>query len=197
MIQYKRAEFKPEEIKEDFVMEKIEPAIEDPIVVEAVIVKAEVPVTSQQLTIKTLINLVATLRIAANNAVAAHWNLRATESFLLFHKYFGKVYQQLLDHVDVVAEQLRQFEVNPPTTFQQITQSSKILESEEIETTTLPNVISKLISDAEIIKSIANEFADSDYMDISNYAANIVADVNKHIWFLKSSITTKPESIPA
>jgi starvation-inducible DNA-binding protein len=125
-------------------------------------------------------------QLKANNY---HWNVEGP-NFPQYHKFLGKLYEEVFEATDVIAEQIRALDAYAPGSF------TRFLELTDIECeVTIPTaneMMSKLIADNEKVLATLNiAFKLADTMDkqgLADFLAGRIDIHNKHGWMLKSII---------
>jgi starvation-inducible DNA-binding protein len=123
-------------------------------------------------------------QLKANNY---HWNVEGPD-FPQYHKFLGKLYEEVFDATDDIAEQIRALNAYAPGSF------TRFLELTDIEDELLiPSgleMISRLNTDNEKILTtlnlafkLANEL---DKQGLVDYLAGRIDAHNKHGWMLRS-----------
>jgi starvation-inducible DNA-binding protein len=116
-----------------------------------------------------------------------HWNIEGPD-FLQYHKFLGKLYEQIFGNTDLIAEKIRMLDAYVPGSMERFLELSDIEEA-----TTVPDAMSMLrtlSSDNDrfifhlragiVAADQANEPA------ISNFLQEILDQHQKHAWMLKS-----------
>ena len=125
-------------------------------------------------------------QLKANNY---HWNVEGP-NFPQYHKFLGKLYEEVFEATDDIAEQIRALDAYAPGSF------TRFLELTDIECeVTIPTaneMMSKLIADNEKVLATLNiAFKLADTMDkqgLADFLAGRIDIHNKHGWMLKSII---------
>jgi starvation-inducible DNA-binding protein len=111
-------------------------------------------------------------------------------NFPQYHRFLGKLYEEVFDATDDIAEQIRALDAYAPGSF------TRFLELTDIQCeTTIPSpmeMIAKLQSDNQkvldtlnVAFKLANEF---DKQGLADYLAGRIDAHNKHGWMLRSII---------
>ena len=126
-----------------------------------------------------------------------HWNVIGSD-FPQLHKFFGKLYEELHDAVDVLAEQLRQLDSFAPATLSRMVELSTIEEDEKIPTAA--NMVNNLITANEkVIDSIKDCYKMAEQLEMyahSNILQDRLSAHVKHNWMLKATAGKKSEDWP-
>ena len=118
-----------------------------------------------------------------------HWNVEGP-NFLQYHDLFGKIYEEVGDAVDAIAEQIRTLEAYAPGSFTRYQQLS-VVEDE----TTIPSalsMISKLNDDnTKLIQALTEAFKAAEeqkVVGLANFLQDRIDIHFKHGWMLKSTM---------
>lgn len=123
-------------------------------------------------------------QLKANNY---HWNVEGP-NFPQYHKFLQKLYEEVFDATDDIAEQIRSLDAYAPGSF------TRFLELTDIECeVTIPTgleMMNRLIEDNEKVLdtlNIAFKLADEfDKQGLADYLAGRIDAHNKHGWMLRS-----------
>lgn len=126
--------------------------------------------------------------IAGFVSQSAHWNVEGI-NFTQLHDLFGKVYTDLVEDIDVIAEHIRTLDEFAPTSL------ASLLESSTVKDLMSVGNPGKMIQDVyEAVEQakeafneafkIAEEEKDQGLMD---YLAGRIDVLNKHCWMLRVS----------
>ena len=111
-------------------------------------------------------------------------------NFVSDHKLLQKVYEDLQDQIDIIAELLRTMGEYMPSTLNEIIEDSEIpdinvngtadelLALVRINLTTLKGCYDELIKEAD----------SEGYLEIANYAQDRVLAINKFLWMLNATL---------
>jgi starvation-inducible DNA-binding protein len=116
-----------------------------------------------------------------------HWNVEGPD-FPQYHKFLGKLYEEVFDAVDPIAEQIRALDAYVPGSF------SRFLELTEIEDeTSVPagvEMARRLMTDNERVLATLNvafKLADQfDKQGLADFLAGRIDTHSKHQWMLRS-----------
>jgi starvation-inducible DNA-binding protein len=118
-----------------------------------------------------------------------HWNVTGP-NFPQYHKFLGKLYQEVFDSTDNIAEQIRALDAYAPGSFTRFIELTDI--EDEVNVPDSNEMITRLVSDNEKILAtlniafkLANEF---DKQGLVNFLADRIDVHNKHAWMLRSII---------
>ena len=134
-------------------------------------------------------------QVFANNFVAyfrahvAHVNTQG-RNFYSDHKLLGKIYADLQDQTDHLAELLRTVQEFMPTTLASIIESSQITDQpcDGTADSLLDDVrmdLEQLKMDHEELMTVAEE---DGHKEIANYAQDRILQLAKYIWMLESTL---------
>jgi starvation-inducible DNA-binding protein len=118
-----------------------------------------------------------------------HWNVTGPH-FSEYHKFFGELYSEVNDAVDVIAESIRTFDAFSPGSMKRFLELTTIEEANNIPDSLV--MISKLAADNErVIASItaAYELCEKHkHYAVSNMLQDRLTAHQKHGWMLRSFI---------
>ncbi|MFT5641178.1 MAG: starvation-inducible DNA-binding protein [Cyclobacteriaceae bacterium] len=131
--------------------------------------------------------LLSDLHIYYQNTRGFHWNIKGKRFFEL-HVKFEELYTEALANIDEIAERLLAIGGSPLHTFEDYLSTSNIKSlkgvSNDIETVTaIVDQLQKLITQEEMVKSMAAEIEDNETEDM------MIALINtqqKYIWMFNS-----------
>lgn len=137
----------------------------------------------------------ALLQVFYNNFTAyyrshvAHVNI-VGRNFASDHKLLQKVYEDLQDQIDTIAELLRTVDEQMPCEIQFVlnesTISTAMFEGDSIE------LLSGVRDDLETLKGIYEELMvtaeDEGHQEIANYAQDRILALAKHIWMFNATL---------
>lgn len=126
-------------------------------------------------------------QLKANNY---HWNVTGP-NFPQYHKFLGKLYQEVFASTDNIAEQIRALDAYAPGSFTRFIELTDI--EDEVNIPTSNEMISRLVIDNDkyletlnMAFKLANQF---DKQGLVNFLADRIDVHNKHAWMLRSIIT--------
>jgi starvation-inducible DNA-binding protein len=116
-----------------------------------------------------------------------HWNVEGP-NFPQYHKFFGKLYEELHDSIDPIAEEIRALNSYAPGSM------TRLLEMTEIkEQTIIPSSIAmaaELLNDNEIIlqdlQVVFDLASELNKQGLADFIAGRIDVHNKHAWMLRS-----------
>ena len=118
-----------------------------------------------------------------------HWNIESPD-FFEYHELFGKIYEEVLDHIDNFAEKIRSLDAYVPGSFSKFSVLSQIEDENSV-----PNqmeMVSVLLHDSDhmvkILKVVYDLAEQESEHGFSNFLAERMDAHKKHSWMLRSSI---------
>ena len=122
-----------------------------------------------------------------NNIHAMHWSVKAPD-FISLHAYLGELYDVTGVHLDMIAEFTRIYGMHPVNTLKGYLSKTLIQEISVTQSQDRAAGLRKMIADTITMNKIAVDCfkKTEDFPDINDYAAVMVADFGKRIWFMKS-----------
>lgn len=138
---------------------------------------------------ETLIEVFSTNFMSYIHAHIAHVNVMG-RNFVSDHKLLGKIYEDLQDQIDSIAELIRTVDEFMPHDLRSIMDTSIILDYPVVGTADdlLQGVYSDLEELCESYKKLMAEADSEGHVEISNYAQDRILAINKHCWMLKSTL---------
>ena len=120
-----------------------------------------------------------------------HWNIIGPD-FPQLHKFFGKLYEELHEAVDVLAEEIRMLDSFTPSTLGRMVELSTITEDEKIPTPqnmikNLYDTNDKVIDTVKECYKLAEEAGEYGF---SNILQDRLSAHAKHKWMLRSLMQT-------
>jgi starvation-inducible DNA-binding protein len=118
-----------------------------------------------------------------------HWNVEGIH-FAQFHELFSKIYEEVFDALDVIAEEIRAMDSHVPASFGRFAELSRI--SDEREVPEAIEMIRRLMIDNEQvllnIKTAYDAAEAAGNHGFSNLLAERQTAHRKHGWMLKSTL---------
>ena len=123
-------------------------------------------------------------QLKANNY---HWNVEGP-NFPQYHKFLGKLYEEVFGATDTIAEQIRALNAYAPGSFTRFLELTDI--EDEINIPSSIEMMNRLIADNEkvlVTLNIAFKLADElDQQGLADFLAGRINVHNKHGWMLRS-----------
>jgi starvation-inducible DNA-binding protein len=118
-----------------------------------------------------------------------HWNVEGSD-FVQYHKFLGKLYEQVFNNTDLIAEKIRMLDSYAPTTLPRMLELSDVPNTENVPSALAMLSQLKQDNDRYIIHLRAGiVLADqADEPAISNFLQEILDQHQKQAWFLSSLI---------
>ena len=120
----------------------------------------------------------------------AHANIQG-RNFYSDHKLLRKIYEDLQEQIDIIAEILRSLQAFMPDDLTDVMSMSSV--STMAISGTADDLLDEVKTDLEQLKGCYAELisvADAEeYLEISNYAQERVLALSKHIWMLDSTLS--------
>lgn len=124
--------------------------------------------------------------VMSYHAQVAHWNVMGGQSFLAYHKFFGKIYEQLAIEVDLLAETLRTLREFPADRL------SDLLVAAGGERTSSPGDPFKRLADDndDLLAAIGDAYAAAvNDPAIANTLQDLLTVHEKLAWMLRASMS--------
>jgi starvation-inducible DNA-binding protein len=116
-----------------------------------------------------------------------HWNVEGPD-FSQYHKFFGKVYEEVEDALDPTAEYIRILEEYTPGSFERFQELSLISGQTKVPRARL--MITELLADNQTLIDLLNQCFDAadaeDQQGIADFVAGRIDAQGKHGWMLKA-----------
>jgi starvation-inducible DNA-binding protein len=116
-----------------------------------------------------------------------HWNVEGPD-FAEYHKFFGKLYEEVYDSLDKTAEYIRILDSYTPGSLERFKELSIIPDQLMIPRAEL--MFAELLADNERMLGLLRECfeAASEHKGIENYLAERIDAHGKHGWMLKATL---------
>jgi starvation-inducible DNA-binding protein len=137
--------------------------------------------------IDSLNHLIAAFTVTSQNARFCHWNVVGPH-FEDDHEFFGDLYDELSEEVDLFAERIRALKSNP------ISSLKDILSETKIEEYTLPmtarNMQKNMLKDYEHISNEMTKFAESTSDDVvtQDIIVGSKRQIDKRAWMMRAML---------
>lgn len=121
-----------------------------------------------------------------------HWNIIGSD-FPQLHDFFGKLYEELHDAIDLLAEQVRTLDAFAPSTLARMIELSTLTEDDKIPVpqTMIKNLYEANRKVAETIKECYLLAEEKEEYAYSNVLQDRLSAHAKHQWMLRSLLQTK------
>jgi starvation-inducible DNA-binding protein len=118
-----------------------------------------------------------------------HWNVEGND-FYEYHKLFEEIYQEVLDHVDDFAENIRKLDAYVPASLSAFSMLTQV--ADENHNLTKELMVVELLQDNEkmikVLKLVYDLAEQAGEHGFSNFLAERMDAHRKHGWFLRSSL---------
>lgn len=118
-----------------------------------------------------------------------HWNVEGP-NFLQYHELFAKVYEEVFDAVDAIAEEIRTLDAYAPGSFVRFQQLSVV--ADETSIPPAMSMIAKLEEDnKKIIAALTDAYQAAETLKVvglSNFLQDRIDIHFKHGWMLKATM---------
>ena len=119
-----------------------------------------------------------------------HWNVEGIE-FSQYHKFFGKIYEEVYSSIDVTAEQIRALDEYAPMSISEM-YDLKTIEEDTTRPILLVDMLTNLqTANNAIIDNLNKLFAlasEQNEQGVADFAAGRIDTHKKHGWMLRSSL---------
>ena len=119
-----------------------------------------------------------------------HWNVTGKD-FVQLHDFFGKLYEEVLDSIDIMAEHIRALDAFSPGGLKRMANLSLISDTDIIPTDEMMvNILSQ--NNQTLIKQLNKvfELADSENEQaLADFISQRLASHKKHAWMLRSILS--------
>lgn len=133
--------------------------------------------------------LLANATVMYYKAHQFHWNIEGIE-FTQYHKFFGKLYEEVYGSIDPTAEWLRKLDEYAPVSMDELFKY-KTLKEESQRVEKLEDIFVSLIdANQEVLDSLNKVFTIANankQQGVCNFIADRIDTHQKHAWFLKAS----------
>jgi starvation-inducible DNA-binding protein len=131
--------------------------------------------------------LLATAYAFVVKAQFFHWNVEGPD-FSQYHKFFGKLYEDVYGSLDPTAEYIRILDEYTPGSFERFQELSQIQGQTKVPRARL--MFTELLADNQTMIDLLNRCfesaADARQEGIANFIAERIDAHGKHAWMLKS-----------
>jgi starvation-inducible DNA-binding protein len=137
--------------------------------------------------IDSLNHLIAAFTITSQNARFCHWNVVGPH-FEDDHEFFGELYDELSEEVDLFAERIRALKLNPISSLKDILAETKI---EEYKLPmTARNMQKNMLKDYEHISNEMTKFAELTADDVvtQDIIVGSKRQIDKRAWMMRAML---------
>ena len=131
--------------------------------------------------------LLGTTFVYYTKAHGFHWNVEGPD-FPQYHKFLGKLYEEVYESIDKIAEYIRTLDTYSPGSLARMLELSILEEQNLIPRAEL--MMAELLRDTETYITFLNEcFAvatEENQQGIANFIAERLDAMNKHAWMIRS-----------
>ena len=118
-----------------------------------------------------------------------HWNVTGPD-FSQYHELFGKIYDEVGESIDTLAEEIRAMNSYAPGSFSRFAELSQI--EDEVNVPPALEMLRRLYNDIEIVqKSIMDAYHLAE-QNMQHGYSNLMAErqdaFNKHAWMLRATL---------
>lgn len=117
-----------------------------------------------------------------------HWNVMGADFYQL-HEFYEELYDDLYEHVDIIAEAIRSLGSFPAGSFAEYVELSQVAEDDDVITfskTQIANLIKANDVLIRVIKIAMTAADDEDSEDVEDLLVNRLRKHKKHGWMLNS-----------
>jgi starvation-inducible DNA-binding protein len=143
---------------------------------------------------QALLKTFATSFVAYYKSHAAHWNT-TSRNFYSDHKLLEKIYEDIFDSVDDIAEIARTLKIQVPSTLSDIVDDSEVSDEPIFDSGEGIEFLQDIYDDLEILISVFHELEEEtdsiEYSHINNFAQDRVRVLQKFCWMLRSTIDSR------
>ncbi len=118
-----------------------------------------------------------------------HWNVEGIH-FKSLHDLFGDIYEEVYEHIDEFAENIRKVGAYTPGSFQRFSMLSQV--DDETQIPTAEQMVAELLADSEKMSKIFEmvfELSEREHQHgLSDFLAGRQDAHKKHSWMLRSTL---------
>jgi len=122
-----------------------------------------------------------------------HWNVEGP-NFSQYHTFFGGLYEEVIDGVDIIAEGIRQLDAYAPASFKRFSELADI--EDELLIRKAMDMFKQLSADnIKVIESLTVAYIQAEKnkkFGISNFLQDRITAHEKHGWMIRSFIKDVP-----
>jgi starvation-inducible DNA-binding protein len=138
--------------------------------------------------VQSLSSILATTYTFQLKAHKYHWNVEGSD-FLVYHKFFGKIYTEAHDATDLIAESIRTLDALAPGSLDEFNTLSAIscdTEPTVSSSTMLNNLEEDNLTIIELLKVGIMKSQELHYEDVADLLITRLAVHEKHKWMFRS-----------
>jgi starvation-inducible DNA-binding protein len=121
-----------------------------------------------------------------------HWNVEGPD-FFQYHGLFEKIYNEVYDSVDTIAERVRTIGFYTPGSFRRYLELSQI--EDQVEIPNARSMIEKLLADIDVVQSSIKVCYDLAEQNSNHGLSNLMAERQdafaKHAWMLTATLKNR------
>ena len=121
-----------------------------------------------------------------------HWNVEGPD-FFQYHGLFEKIYNEVDDSIDTIAERVRTLGAYAPASFRRYAELTQI--EDQVEIPNAQTMIQMLLSDIEIVQSSIKVCYDLAEQNGNHGLSNLMAERQdafaKHAWMLTATLKNR------
>ncbi|NBP03157.1 MAG: DNA starvation/stationary phase protection protein [Proteobacteria bacterium] len=120
-------------------------------------------------------------------AHSAHWNYTGA-NFPQYHDFFGKIYEELFDAIDTIAEHIRSLDGMAPNSLADIIASSNLMDSDRSDKEFLTDL---LVANNRTLVSLLQAYQAAEAaseLGVANFIQDRINIHQKHGWMLKATL---------
>ena len=140
---------------------------------------------------QALLTAFASNFVAYYKAHSSHWNVTG-RSFYNDHKFLQKIYEDLQDEIDTLAEIIRTLDILAPASLSEILVHTNVSDEPVIDDgdgdeflKAVKDDLEQLVTDYQNLEITAT---DLQHNHVANYAQDRVRDLERWIWQLRSTL---------
>lgn len=143
--------------------------------------------TPENTSVAALNHLIAAYTVASQNARFCHWNVVGPH-FEDDHEFFGELYDELSETVDLFAERIRGLKMNPVSSLSDILAETTL--SEYVLPMTARQMQKHMLKDYEHISTEMREFAEkiSDDLVTQDIIVGELRQIDKRAWMMRAML---------
>ena len=118
-----------------------------------------------------------------------HWNVEGS-NFPQYHKFLGKIYEEVQDNIDTFAENIRKLGTYTPASFERFSMLSRI--DDETQIVPAEQMLAELMADSEkmceMFKVVFMLSEQPLEQGLSDFIAGLQDEHRKHSWMSKATL---------